>query len=254
MTDLPGILSDALSPELFLALSFIVLSLVEHFHPNRRYASNPIWFRHLFWLQLGGIVLTSIVGWIITDTYQHLTLFPGIHALLVNSPAVINGLVAYLVVTFINYWWHRFRHDSDLLWRLFHQIHHSTHRLQTATALYSHPLDYAGTIFIVNVVAYGLFGFDAQSAAWATAWVGIFELWEHTNIRTPHWLGYLIVRPEMHRIHHELDRHKNNYAIPLWDALFGTYENPRREVDCGFAHEREQRLKDMLRFKDVHKA
>ena len=249
---MPTLAADAL-PGVFLIAAFVVFSLLEYLRPNRRYENNRTWFKQMFWLQMGGIALTYAVGWIVTDAYQNLTLFPSLSAHFQDTSPVVNGLAGYLVVTFINYWWHRFRHQSDLLWRLFHQIHHSTHRLQTAAALYAHPLDYASTVFIVNVVAYGIFGFDALSAAWVTAWVGVFELWEHTNIRTPRWLGYLIVRPEMHRIHHELDRHQNNYAIPLWDALFGTYENSRRDVECGFAKEREVRLGDMLRFRDVHK-
>jgi sterol desaturase/sphingolipid hydroxylase (fatty acid hydroxylase superfamily) len=249
---MPTLAADAL-PGVFLIAAFVVFSLLEYLLPNRRYENNRTWFKQMFWLQMGGIALTYAVGWIVTDAYQTLTLFPSLSAHFQDTSPVVNGLAGYLVVTFINYWWHRFRHQSDLLWRLFHQIHHSTHRLQTAAALYAHPLDYASTVFIVNVVAYGIFGFDALSAAWVTAWVGVFELWEHTNIRTPRWLGYLIVRPEMHRIHHELDRHQNNYAIPLWDALFGTYENSRRDVECGFAKEREVRLGDMLRFRDVHK-
>lgn len=249
MSDIPA----AIWPELVLVVTFIILSLIEHFRPNRRYESNRTWFKHIFWLQLGGVALTYIVGWVVTDAYQQHALFPSLSDLFAHQSPIINGLIGYLAVTFINYWWHRFRHQSDLLWRLFHQIHHSTHRLQTAAALYAHPMDYASTVFIVNLVAYVIFGFDALSAAWVTTWVGIFELWEHTNIRTPHWLGYLIVRPEMHRIHHEFDRHENNYAIPIWDFLFGTYENTRRDVDCGFTKAREERVGEMLRFKDVHR-
>lgn len=240
-------------PELFLLLAFVVFSLMEQCWPNWHYTADRPWFYRLFWLQLGGIAITSLAGWIITDRYQHITLWPALATPLKTLPPILNGFLAYLVVTFINYWWHRVRHDSDLLWRVFHQIHHSTARLQTATALYSHPLDYAATIFIVNLVAYGLFGFNEQSAAWATAWVGVFELWEHTNIRTPRWLGYVIVRPEMHRVHHELNKHQRNYSIPLWDILFGTYENSQRSVPCGFAGNREQQVKAMLCFKDVHK-
>jgi len=29
------------------------------------------------------------------------------------------------------------------------------------------------------------------------------EFLYHTNCRTPHWLGYVLQRPEMHRIHHD---------------------------------------------------
>jgi len=35
------------------------------------------------------------------------------------------GVIGYLVSTFVFYWWHRWRHEVDWLWRGFHQIHHS---------------------------------------------------------------------------------------------------------------------------------
>ena len=59
----------------------------------------------------------------------------------------------------------------------------------------------------------------------------------------------------MHRIHHQADRHKNNYGdIVWWDMLFGTYENPKEWLhNCGFTPKREERLLDMLAYKDVHK-
>jgi len=47
----------------------------------------------------------------------------------------------------------------------------------------------------------------------------------------------------MHRIHHQRDRHTNNYGyIVWWDMLFGTYENPACFTQsCGFSEENEQR-------------
>lgn len=247
------ILPNLAWPELFLLVAFGVFSLLERLWPNINYAEDRPWYYRTFWLQVSGVVLTSVVGWVITDDYQQYNLIPALKTYFQQTNPITNGFAAYILVTFINYWWHRLRHERDLFWRMFHQIHHSTHRLQAATALYAHPFDYASLLLIVNVVAYGLLGFDAQSAAWTTAWVGFFELWEHTNVRTPRWFGYLVVRPEMHRIHHELDRHQKNYAIPIWDMLFGTYENSNRKVDCGFSGHRERRVLEMLRFKDVHK-
>ena len=81
------------------------------------------------------------------------------------------------------------------------------------------------------------------------------EFFYHTNVKTPQWIGYIFQRPEMHRIHHEYDKYTNNYGdIVWWDMLFGTYENPKEfKANCGFDNEKEQRLLDMLKFKDVHK-
>ena len=54
---------------------------------------------------------------------------------------------------------------------------------------------------------------------------GVFQ---HANIRTPGWLGYIIQRPEQHCVHHERGVHAFNYAnLPLWDMVFGTFKNPR---------------------------
>lgn len=243
--------SFSASDLLFVCLVALFLVL-EWQYPNKRYETSWRWVFLSASLLISGLLLTACIGWVTAGRFNTHALLPAFSAYWTHTPPVLNGLVGYLCVTFINYWWHRFRHQSDFLWRTFHQIHHSTHRLQTIAAFYSHPFDYYSTVIIINLVAYGLFGFNVESAAFTTAWVGVFEVWEHTNIRTPIWLGYLIVRPEMHRIHHEFGKHQNNYGLPLWDMIFGTYENSNREVKCGFTRQREARLADMLLLRDVH--
>jgi sterol desaturase/sphingolipid hydroxylase (fatty acid hydroxylase superfamily) len=61
-------------------------------------------------------------------------------------------------------------------------------------------------------------------------------MFQHTNIRTPRWLGYIVQRPESHSCHHERGVHARNYGdLPLFDMLFGTFHNPERfEGECGF--------------------
>lgn len=82
------------------------------------------------------------------------------------------------------------------------------------------------------------------------------EFFYHTNVRTPRWVGFVFQRPEMHRIHHQRNRHKNNYGdITWWDMLFGTYENPAEWTDtCGSEDPKEQQqLLKMLAYQDVHR-
>ena len=57
------------------------------------------------------------------------------------------------------------------------------------------------------------------------------------------------------RIHHQYNRHKNNYGnITWWDMLFGTYENPKEWIQtCGFDDAKEQQLLKMLAYQDVHR-
>ena len=166
----------------------------------------------------------------------------------------VAGLIAYFIATFIFYWWHRWRHENDTLWRFFHQIHHSPQRLEVITSFYKHPAEMVVNSIIGSLLVYTTLGLSLEGGAIYTACTAIGEFFYHTNIRTPRWIGYFFQRPEMHRIHHQHERHKNNYGdITWWDMMFGTYENPKDWLhSCGFDDDKEQRLLAMLAYKDVH--
>jgi sterol desaturase/sphingolipid hydroxylase (fatty acid hydroxylase superfamily) len=168
---------------------------------------------------------------------------------------VSGGLIAYFIATFIFYWWHRWRHESSFLWRGFHQIHHSPQRLEVITSFYKHPGEMIFNSLLGSALVYTLLGLTLEGGAVYTACTAIGEFFYHTNIKTPRWVGFFFQRPEMHRIHHQYNRHKNNYGdITWWDMLFGTYENPKEWTHtCGFDNEKEQQLLPMLAYKDVHK-
>jgi sterol desaturase/sphingolipid hydroxylase (fatty acid hydroxylase superfamily) len=92
-----------------------------------------------------------------------------------------------------------------------------------------------------------LVGVGRDAAAFAVLMTGFAELFYHWNVRTPYWLGFIVQRPESHCIHHEEGVHAYNYAdLPLWDMLFGTFQNPKRwDARCGFGAD-EARLREML--------
>lgn len=169
------------------------------------------------------------------------------------SPAV-GGLVAYFIATFIFYWWHRWRHEYNFLWRGFHQIHHSPQRLEVITSFYKHPGEMIVNSIIGSLLVYTFLGLSLEAGAIYTLCTALGEFFYHTNVKTPRWIGFFFQRPEMHRIHHQHDRHKNNYGdITWWDMLFGTYENPKEWVHtCGFDDAKEQKLLQMLAYRDVH--
>lgn len=169
------------------------------------------------------------------------------------SPAT-GGLIAYFIATFIFYWWHRWRHEYNFLWRGFHQIHHSPQRLEVITSFYKHPGEMVVNSIIGSLLVYTLLGLSLEAGAIYTLCTALGEFFYHTNIKTPRWVGFFFQRPEMHRIHHQHGRHKNNYGdITWWDMLFGTYENPKEWVHtCGFDAPKEERLLEMVCYKDVH--
>lgn len=165
------------------------------------------------------------------------------------------GLIAYFIATFIFYWWHRWRHEHDVLWTGFHQIHHSPQRLEVITSFYKHPGEMVVNSIIGSLLVYGLLGLSLEAGAVYTLCTALGEFFYHTNMRTPRWVGFFFQRPEMHRIHHQYGRHRNNYGdITWWDMLFGTYENPRDwNSRCGFDDRKEQQLLAMLLYKDVNR-
>jgi sterol desaturase/sphingolipid hydroxylase (fatty acid hydroxylase superfamily) len=171
-----------------------------------------------------------------------------------DSLGVAGGaVVGYVCITFVYYWWHRWRHEVPVLWRWLHQIHHSPARIEIITSFYKHPLEITMNSMLSTAILYFLVGVGPEAAAYAVLITGVAELFYHWNVPTPYWLGFVIQRPESHCVHHQRDLHAFNYAdLPLWDILFGTFRNPRRwDESCGFADDRERKLGAMLRGQEV---
>jgi sterol desaturase/sphingolipid hydroxylase (fatty acid hydroxylase superfamily) len=92
-------------------------------------------------------------------------------------------------------------------------------------------------------------------AFWYNFFAATGEYFYHANLHCPRWLRFLIQTPELHSIHHQYHVHAFNYGdLPLWDRLFGTYQDSTDFVErCGFEAGAEQRLGDMLLFQDVNR-
>lgn len=225
--------------------------LLEHLRPGWKLPAVKTWPLRVVAVNLVqvGVVLLAGMTW-----ERWLSAYSVLHLSRV-LPAWAGGVLAYFIATFVFYWWHRWRHESDLLWRLFHQIHHSPRRIEVITSFYKHPGEMIVNSVIGSALVYALLGLSPQAGAVYTACTALGEFFYHTNVRTPQWVGWFFQRPEMHRIHHEHGRHRDNYGdIVWWDMLFGTYRNPPRfEGGCGFDAEKEERLGEMLLYADVHK-
>ena len=229
----------------------VACMVLERVRPGWRLPSVRTWPLRVIAINLVQLGVVLVAGatwekWFLASSVFHLSN----HV----SPAV-GGLIAYFIATFIFYWWHRWRHENDVLWRLFHQIHHSPQRIELITSFYKHPGEMVVNSLIGSALVYALLGLSLEAGAVYTACTAIGEFFYHTSVRTPQWIGYFFQRPEMHRIHHQHGRHKNNYGdIVWWDMLFGTYENPKLFTErCGFDPDKEEMLGQMLRYVDVHR-
>jgi sterol desaturase/sphingolipid hydroxylase (fatty acid hydroxylase superfamily) len=146
------------------------------------------------------------------------------------------------------YAWHRTMHNVGGLWRWFHQMHHSAERVDIWGAFYFHPLDMIAFTFLGSLCLVLGVGIGAEAAIAINVFATFCSMFQHANIRTPRWLGYVITRPESHSLHHERGVHGRNYGdVPWFDMLFGTYENPPTfDGEVGFYDGGSRRLGAML--------
>lgn len=195
---------------------------------------------------IGFVVYYYLAGYapILWDsTLGNYTLFDA--TLLPTEIAIPAG---FLVLQFGIYWWHRLLHGVDFAWRWLHQMHHSAERVDIFGAFYFHPFDMIGWAFIGSVMLVGVFGLSGEAAAIVNILAAFCSMFQHTNIKTPHWLGYFVTRPESHSVHHQCGHHANNYGdIPLFDMIFGTFKNPNNwNEQAGFYLGASSRLSDLL--------
>ena len=144
-------------------------------------------------------------------------------------------------------------HSSNVLWRTFHQMHHSAERLDTFGAFWFSPLDMVGWTALFSLCLTLGVGLSAEATTVVLFATTLLSVFQHGNIRTPRWLGYIIQRPESHSHHHARGVHAGNYSdLPIFDLLFGTFRNPRAfTVAAGFYDGASARVSEMLRFRDV---
>ncbi len=234
---------------ILIVAATVIFFVLERVLPGRELPESPGWYLRAAFLngcQLG-IVLLASVSW--TRWLKGHSLFD-----LSPLPLLAQGALGWFIGTFLFYWWHRIRHDSDVLWKVCHQIHHSPSRIELLTAFYKHPIEILADSILASTLLLAVLGASTAGAAWFNVFATIGEYFYHSNLRTPHWWGYFLQRPEHHSIHHQCDLHSFNYGdITWWDRLFGTFRDTEEFAGrCGFPEDHEQKLAQMLVFRDVY--
>lgn len=237
-----------MSVTLVVTVVAVVMMAVEALRPGRRWPKVGGWWLRAIALngvQVGSVFLAGATydRWMAGATPRWSP----------DWPTPVGAAVGYVAITFVYYWWHRARHHSPLLWRMFHQVHHSPQRIEIITSFYKHPAEIVVNGVLSSAILYLGLGLTPDAAAGAVALSGLGELVYHWNVTTPYWLGFVFQRPESHCVHHQEGLHSYNYSdLPVWDMLFGTFRNPRRfDARCGLGDANERRLGAMLAGVDV---
>jgi sterol desaturase/sphingolipid hydroxylase (fatty acid hydroxylase superfamily) len=235
-------------PIAIIVAATAVFFLAERLLPGRELPEAPGWYARAALLNLSQVGVVLLAGFAWNRWLQGWSIF---HVSRLMSP-LLQGLVGWFLGTFVFYWWHRARHDLNFLWRVCHQIHHSPARIELLTAFYKHPVEIVADSVIASALMFSLLGASPEASAWFNVFAVLGEYFYHSNLRSPHWVGYFLQRPEHHSIHHQLDLHRFNYGdITWWDRLFGTFHDADDFAQqCGFPDGHERNLGRMLAFRD----
>ncbi len=166
---------------------------------------------------------------------------------LLPGPAVAQAVVAFLLLDYTLYIWHRLTHRVPFLWR-FHDVHHTDLDLDASTALRFH-FGEMGLSAVYRSAGVALVG---ASPALVLIYEVVFEAataFHHSNWRlsppVERVLNLLIVTPRMHGIHHSVVRSEtdSNWStiFSWWDRLHRTYrmDVPQDSVTIGLPAYRE---------------
>jgi len=145
-------------------------------------------------------------------------------------------LITIYVEHFASWTQHFSGHKVPFFWKYIHQLHHAPSRYNVWLSLWHHPYElcaFGCKHWFVSILCFGL---SKHELFWTVVIVNIQGWLVHANIRTPWLLGFITTRPESHVIHHEEPyprpenfQRKNFSDCPIWDYLFGTFENPRED-------------------------
>jgi len=229
------------------AAVYPLLLAIEHVWPARWQPALPAWrtVGALFFIAFSAV--SFYLPQALPAAWFEASLLPG------ASLGVAGGtVVGYLAVSFVGYAWHRSAHASPLLWRLFHQAHHASKRLDVSSAAIFHPSEMVFYTLMPLAVTTLVLGLDPVAAGLVGLISTFNAVVQHANVRTPRWLTWVMQRPEAHSIHHA--EHAHNYGdFPLWDRLFGTYrEGVGFRHEAGFASAASRRWWAMAFFRDVN--
>lgn len=140
-------------------------------------------------------------------------------------------LLSIVALDLIIYFQHVLFHAVPLFWRL-HMVHHADLEYDLTTGLRFHPVEILLSM-IIKFAAIALLGAPALAVILFELLLNASAMFNHGNLRLPErWdraLRWIIVTPDMHRVHHSTIKHETNsnygFSLSWWDRIFGTYRS-----------------------------
>lgn len=154
---------------------------------------------------------------------------------LVDVPNWLAIVATILILDLIIYLQHVVFHAVPALWRL-HRMHHADLEFDVTTGLRFHPAEILLSMAIKLLAVLAL-GPPAIAVLIFEVLLNGSAMFNHSNIRLPARidavLRWVIVTPDMHRVHHSIHPSETNsnfgFNVPWWDRLLGTYKAQPRD-------------------------
>jgi sterol desaturase/sphingolipid hydroxylase (fatty acid hydroxylase superfamily) len=175
---------------------------------------------------------------------------------LVDWPPWLEIVLAVLAFDLAIYLQHVMFHAVPMLWRL-HMVHHADLDFDVTTGLRFHTIEILLSS-LIKLAAVIVLGPSALAVVIFEVLLNATAMFNHSNVRMPTrldgWLRWLVVTPDMHRVHHSVIRREANsnfgFNLPWWDFLLGTYRARPSEghdaMTIGLTTIREERIADRL--------
>ncbi len=140
-------------------------------------------------------------------------------------------VLAVVILDFAIYLQHVMFHAVPALWRL-HRMHHADLDFDVTTGARFHPVEILLSM-IIKFAAIAALGPPAAAVLVFEILLNGTAMFNHANAKLPlaldRWLRWIVVTPDMHRVHHSVVPHETNsnfgFNLPWWDRLFGTYRD-----------------------------
>jgi sterol desaturase/sphingolipid hydroxylase (fatty acid hydroxylase superfamily) len=184
------------------------------------------------------VILGLVFGWVtmLVTGWTEENQFGLLNHLGLNGP--FRFVLALVLLDGWMYVWHRANHTIPLLWR-FHRMHHSDRHMDVTTATRFHLGEHAGSS-VLRLGLIPLLGFEVWNLVVYDTLVIAITQFHHADIslgRWDRWLRWLIVTPDMHKVHHSdwQQETDSNYStvLSVWDRLarsFRMRDDPRSIV------------------------
>lgn len=220
---------------------FVVIASWERVSPRRvlRVARGGRWFANLALVTLNTVMLRLAVplaaagmaafcaqhGWGLFNYY--------------SVPLWLAVSVSVVAMDVIIWLQHVMVHAVPALWRV-HRVHHADLDFDLTTGARFHPIEIALSM-LIKFATIVVLGAPVVAVVIFEVLLNATSMFNHANIRLPlgldRKLRWLLVTPDMHRVHHSVDDDETNsnfgFNLPWWDRLFGTYRDQPRGGHTG---------------------